>query len=158
MTKGHREALEVMDMLIIQRLGWCLPGCIFMSKLIKSCTLNMCSLLHVNDTLINLFFKVISGPWILFQSHDSLFTQKVIIIFIQPFIFGCAGSWWLHQLTLQLQWANLCGGFSYCGAQTLRYGLQQLWYTGLVASQHMGSSRIRDQTPVCCIGRQILYH
>ena len=37
-------------------------------------------------------------------------------------------------------------------------GLQELWYMGLVASQYMGASWIRDQTRVPCIGRQILNH
>ena len=35
---------------------------------------------------------------------------------------------------------------------------QQLWHTGLVAPQHVGSSRIRGQTRVSCNGRGILYH
>ena len=35
---------------------------------------------------------------------------------------------------------------------------QQLWHTGLVAPQHVGSSQTRDRTRVCCIDRQILYH
>ena len=33
-----------------------------------------------------------------------------------------------------------------------------MWCTGLVALQHVGSSWVRDQTHVSCIGRQILYH
>lgn len=52
--KEHRETLEVMESLIIKWLGWCLPGCIFMSKLIKSYALNMCSLLcqwHLNKSV-----------------------------------------------------------------------------------------------------------
>ena len=32
----------------------------------------------------------------------------------------------------------------------------QLWCTGLVALQHVGSSQTRDRTHVPCIGRQIL--
>ena len=35
---------------------------------------------------------------------------------------------------------------------------QLLWCTGLVALQHVGSSRTRDQTCVPCIGRRILNH
>ena len=35
---------------------------------------------------------------------------------------------------------------------------EQLQCTGLVAPQHVGSSQIRDQTHVTCIGRQILNH
>ena len=35
---------------------------------------------------------------------------------------------------------------------------QQLWRTGLAAPQHVGSSRIRDQTHVPCTGWWILSH
>ena len=35
---------------------------------------------------------------------------------------------------------------------------QQLWPTGLVALQHVGSSRARAQNHVPCTGRQILSH
>ena len=57
------------------------------------------------------------------------------------------------------------GGFSSCGTwvQSLwfpssRAQAQELWCTGLVAPWHVGSSWIRDQTLVSCIGRWILYH
>ena len=33
-----------------------------------------------------------------------------------------------------------------------------MWRPGLVAPQHVGSSRIRDRTRVACIGRRILNH
>ena len=53
-------------------------------------------------------------------------------------------------------------GFHSCGtwAQQLwftgsRAQAQQLWHMGLVAPQHVGSSRSRDRTRVPCIGRQI---
>ena len=36
--------------------------------------------------------------------------------------------------------------------------LQQLWHVGLVAPQHVGSSRAKDRTHVPCIGRRILNH
>ena len=55
--------------------------------------------------------------------------------------------------------------FSSCGmwAQQLwlvgsRAQVQQLWYTGLVAPWHVGSSRTRARTRVPCIGRRILNH
>ena len=71
--------------------------------------------------------------------------------------------------------ASHCGGFSCRGAQALgcegvsscgtwapklwltgsRAQALQSWYTGLVATWHMGFSRIRDQTRVPCIGRRI---
>ena len=34
----------------------------------------------------------------------------------------------------------------------------QSWPMGLVASQHVGSFQIRDQTCVSFVGRQMLYH
>ena len=37
-------------------------------------------------------------------------------------------------------------------------GPQQLWYTGLVAPWHVGSSQTREKTHVHSIGRQILKH
>ena len=54
--------------------------------------------------------------------------------------------------------ASHCPGFSRCGAEALRHELQQLWHLGLVAPQHVGFSRGRDQIHVPCIGRQILHH
>ena len=35
---------------------------------------------------------------------------------------------------------------------------QDLWYTGLVALRHVGSSWTRDGTRVPCTGRQIINH
>ena len=56
-------------------------------------------------------------------------------------------------------------GFGSCGtwAQQLwlvgsRVQAPQLWHTGLVALQHVGSSQTRARTRVPCIGRQILNH
>ena len=37
-----------------------------------------------------------------------------------------------------------CDGFSCCGAQALGLLIQYLWYTGLVAPWHVGSSRTKD--------------
>ena len=42
------------------------------------------------------------------------------------------------------------------GAQWLQ--AQWMWHTGPVAPWHVGSSHIRDQTCVFCIGRRVLYH
>ena len=44
------------------------------------------------------------------------------------------------------------------GSWTLQHRLSNWWHTGLVALWHVGSSQIRDQTHVSCIGRWILYH
>ena len=37
-------------------------------------------------------------------------------------------------------------------------GAQWLWHKGLTALQHVGSSQIKGQTHVPCMGRQILNH
>ena len=49
-------------------------------------------------------------------------------------------------------------GLSCCGAQAPDAQAQQLWFTGLVALRHVGSSQTRARTRVPCIGRQILNH
>ena len=49
-------------------------------------------------------------------------------------------------------------GLSCCGAQAPDVQAQQLWFTGLVAPGHVGSSQTRARTHVPCIGRQILNH
>ena len=64
----------------------------------------------------------------------------------------CAGFslWWIL-----LVWSTGSRhvGFSRCGTWA-----QQLWHTGLVAPQHVGSSRTRARTCVPCIGRRIPNH
>ena len=47
---------------------------------------------------------------------------------------------------------------SRCRAQAPDAQAQQLWLTGLVAPQHVGSSQTRARTRVPCIGRQTLNH
>ena len=68
----------------------------------------------------------------------------------------------LHCMGFSLRWLVLlqsigsrCAGFSSCGMQAQ---LWLLWPSGLVAPQHVGSSRTRGQTRVPCIGRWILNH
>ena len=76
----------------------------------------------------------------------------------------CAGFslWWL--LLLQSMDCRHAG-FSSHGMQAQQLWLmgsraqaQQLQHTGLVAPQHVGSSRTRARTCVPCIGRRILNH
>ena len=56
----------------------------------------------------------------------------------------------------------VCGPFtvvaSRCGAQAPDAQAQQLWLTGPVAPQHVGSSQTRARTRVPCIGRRTLNH
>ena len=66
--------------------------------------------------------------------------------------------------------ASHCGGFSCCRAWALGHAdfssrrlwaLEHgpnIWWKGFIDPRYVGSSWIRDQTPVSCIGRQILYY
>ena len=113
----------------------------------------------------------------LFCSKKSLLYPKVTKTFlfssgscffflIYLFIFGCVGSSFLCEGFLQLcrAGATLHHGvrashyrsLSCCGAQAPDVQAQQLWLTGPVAPQHVGSSQTRARTRVPCIGRQIL--
>ena len=124
----------------------------------------------------------------LFFSFINFFQTEFLFLFLFLFYFWLcwvfiaarglslvAVSWGYSSLQctdLSLRWLLLLpstgsrrAGFSSCGtwAQQLwlpgsRAQAQQLWHTGLVAPQHVGSSRTRAQTRVPCIGRQILSH
>ena len=102
------------------------------------------------------------------------------------FIFGCAGSLLLCEFSLfSASWgysvvlvhrllvasaplsraqAPEHAGFRSCcswarlWSQGSRTQAQYLWHTDLAVPQDVGSSWIRNQTRVSCIGRQILYH
>ena len=96
------------------------------------------------------------------------FVQGRHFFLINLFIFGCVGSSFLCKGFLQLRrvgaalhrsaWAPHYRGLSCCRAQAPDVQAQQLWLTGLVAPQHVGSSQTRARTRVPCIGRQILNH
>ena len=112
---------------------------------------------------------------------------KIFLNFIFCFIFVCVGSSLLHTgfslVAASGGYSSLrcagfsCGGFSLwsmgsrhagfdsCGTRVQQLWLavsraqaQQLWRTGLVAPQHVGSSQTRAQTRVPCLGRGILNH
>ena len=55
-------------------------------------------------------------------------------------------------------WASHYGGSSCFSSMGSQAQAQQLWGTGLVAPQHMESSRTGDRTRVPCIGSWILNH
>ena len=134
------------------------------------------------------------------EQHSHLNISNAVIWPMSPwlfylfiyFIFGCAVSSSLCRLFSSCGKQRLlsscsarashCSGFSCFGAQALEcagFGSHGSWAlehrlsscgTCLVATRHMGSSRIMeikpieiklhhaDQTHVSCIGRQILYH
>ena len=75
--------------------------------------------------------------------------------------FLCEGFLQLRQAGATLHrgaQASHYRGLSCCRAQSPDVQAQQLWLTGLVAPQHVGSSQTRARTRVSCIGRQILNH
>ena len=65
---------------------------------------------------------------------------------------GCSLQW---LLLLPQALAHGASSVAVLGSKTQA---QWLRHMGLVALRHVGSSWIRDQTSVSCIGRQILYH
>ena len=87
-------------------------------------------------------------------------------LFFFFFFFDWVGSSLLRTGFLQLRqagailhcsaWASPCSCFSCCGARAL--GTRASVVVGLVAPQHVGSSRTRAQNRVPCIGRWILNH
>ena len=91
-----------------------------------------------------------------------------LILFISLFIYGCVGSSFLCEGSLQLRQvgatlhrgarASHHRGLSRCGAQAPDAQAQQPWLTGPAAPRHVGSSQARARTRVPCIGRQTLNH
>ena len=122
------------------------------------------------------------------QKHEKYWTQRYLLFppykfpsFLKIlFVFGCAGSSLLHRLFSSCGKQGLCSscgvqaphcsGFSCRGARALGAqasvvaapGLQSTGpkgqHIGLVAPQHVGSSRLRDGTHVSGTSRWILYH
>ena len=90
------------------------------------------------------------------------------LLFIYLFIYGRVGSSFLCEGFPRLRQAGAAlhrgarashyRGLSCCGAQAPDAQAQQLWLTGPVAPQHVGSSQTRARTRVPCIGRQTLNH
>ena len=97
--------------------------------------------------------------------------------FIYLFIFGSAGSSLLCKLLSRCHaWASRCRGFPCCRAQALGCagfrscgiwapqvqlpgsGAQAQQLVAHKAQLLVGSPQIRDQTPVSCIGRHVLFH
>ena len=99
---------------------------------------------------------------------NFFFFLRFAFFFFNLFIYGCVGSSFLCEGSLQLRQvgatlhrgarASHHRGPPCCGAQAPDAQAQQLWLTGLVAPRHVGSSRTRAWSRVPCIGRQILNH
>ena len=117
---------------------------------------------------------IIWWTWLPPPFHDSLKFYLFILLLTMSglrcrLFSGCGERGLLSSCGVQ---ASPCGGFSGCGAwtpgcsgvsscssQALKHRqAQQLCCMGLAALHYVGSSWVRDQTRVSCIGRQILYH
>ena len=108
------------------------------------------------------FLHIVNSPEIF------LFPTWVYSLILVTGTIDCPLSWWGRGAALSLWLLRLFSSFGEQGlwnvwAQSLqlpgsRAQAQWFWHTGLGASQHVGSSQIRDQTHVSCTGRQILYH
>lgn len=88
---------------------------------------------------------------------SQILSNTVIFFFKDLFIFGHTGpsllhvgfsSWAEQGLLLAAVCASHCDGFSRPQAQPHGAWAQQLRYMGLVALWHVGSSWIRDRTPL----------
>ena len=116
--------------------------------------LTVCQFVHSADTLCSCHFFFLSKS-----------ESKILFSFKNLFIFGCAGSsllvfsgcseggvgfWWLPLFQSTDSWHV---GLSSCSAWA-----QQMWWTGLDALWHVGSSQTWDRTHDPCIGRRILIH
>ena len=124
--------------------------------------------------------------WVIFFYLSQLIINFILKNILFLFIFAramslfCTGFSLVEESrgsSLVAMLASHCGGFSFCRARALGHsgwsscgtGTQHLWLPGsgeqaqrlrpmgLVALQHVGSSRIRDWPHVSCTDRWILY-
>ena len=83
--------------------------------------------------------------------------QRLLFIAVHGLLIAVAAL--VAEYGLQGSWASVVGvqGLSSFSSLALVW-IQQLWCTGSIAPQHVGSFWCRDQTCVPCIGRQTLNH
>ena len=118
--------------------------------------------------LIALLSFSLRSSWFLDFLSFFFFFKLWVCLLIDWLIDCCVGSSFLCEGFLQLRQAGTTlhrgarashyRGLSCCRAQAPEAQAQQLWFTGLVAPRHVGSSQTRAQTRVPCIGRQTLNH
>ena len=87
------------------------------------------------------------------QAFSSCGEQGLLFVAVHGLliVMACCRA---QTLSVQASVVVACG-LSSCGLQALELSL---WCTGLVAPQHVGSSRAGARTCIPCIGRQILNH
>ena len=144
----------------------CLSSCLEKSPVYKSCEKDKARKLGFWKALFYYYLQLIN-------SFIYFWLRRVFVAVCGLSLVAASGGYpSLRCAGFSLRWRLLLrstgsrrAGFSSCStwAQQLwlmgsRAQAQQLWHTGLVAPRHVGSSRIRAQTRVPCIVRQILYH
>ena len=108
------------------------------------------------------------------NSICSLFFLNILCLFlfffkICLFMFGyarmactgfCALGWCAQAFSIcgEVERPSHAVHRPHCGGFSCRRARAWWWYSGLVASWHVGSSQIRDWTHVPCIARRILDH
>ena len=117
---------------------------------------------------LSLFFLNFWLHWVFFFQH--LYWSIIALQWCVSFCFVTVNQlYWVFVAVRGLSLVAVSGGYSSlrCTGFSLRWlllvehglqacGLQQLWRTGLVALQHVGSSRTRARTHASCIARRIL--
>ena len=99
----------------------------------------------------NSIYSLLAVPGLRCYEGFSVVVVCRLLIAVASPVADC-GLWGAWALVVEVH------GFSSCGSQALEHRFNSYGSWGLVASWHVGSSQIRDQTHVSCIGRQILYH
>ena len=107
------------------------------------------SILPVRFDFLIILFVYFRLSWVLVAVPlFPCYSERVILFIVEPGLLTAAAS---------LSWSTSSRrlGFQLPGSRTQA---QWLWYPGLLAPQHVGSSQIRDGTWVSCTGRHSLYH
>ena len=118
------------------------------------------SALDIQCVRTSQFLTVLDEQEVIYSTKDSIYTFTYLFNnFIYLLIFAVS----LLLLGLLVAVAPLIAECGLLGFSTVALGLQStgsvaVVHRGLAAPQHAGSSRIRDQICVSCIGRWLLYH
>ena len=101
----------------------------------------------------NSIYSLLAVPGLRCYEGFSVVVVCRLLIAVASPVAEC-GLWGAWALVVEAHRFSSCGsGFSTCGSQALEHRFNSYGSCGLVASWHVGSSQIRDQTHVSCIGR-----
>ena len=136
------------------------PGIALKSPALEACNLNRWTTREVpRGGFFQSYWCIYLGPWWVLSAvwaftgfgQWGLLSSCGLPIVVAPL--APERRPWVHRL----RWLQLMSsGAVRPGARAPR--TQYLWLTGLVVLRHVGSSQVRDQTRVSCIGGQFLYH